>query len=105
MADRDVRSWASVKDKRPVDPKRSRELREELEAEVLAYRLAELRKEMHKSQATVGAAMGVSQRRVSAIEHGDVERAELSTIRAYVSALGGTVKVVADFGDRSVVLG
>lgn len=104
MTDRQIRSWASVKEQRPVDPDRSRELREQLEAEVLAYRLAELRKELHRSQASVGAAMGVSQRRVSAIEHGDVERAELSTIRSYVGALGGTLKVVADFGDRSVVL-
>lgn len=104
MADRNVRSWASVKEQRPVAPERSRELREDLETEILAYRLAELRKELHRSQATVGAAMGLSQRRVSAIERGDVERAELSTIRSYVNALGGTLKVVADFGDRSVVL-
>jgi hypothetical protein len=28
----------------------------------------------------------------------------LSTIRAYVEALGGKIEIIADFGDRRVVL-
>jgi hypothetical protein len=41
--------------------------------------------------------MGVSQQRVSAIENGSV--AELATLAAYIRALGGELKVIADFGD------
>lgn len=104
MSDADLRSWDSVKTRRPVPPARARRLRDELEAEVLAYRLAELRRELHKSQADVGAGMGVSQRRVSAIERGSFDHTELGTISSYVNALGGKVKVVADFGDRTVEL-
>ena len=43
--------------------------------------------------------MGVSAPRVSAIEHGELDRAEVATPRACVEALGGRLRVVADFGD------
>ena len=48
-------------------------------------------------QAEVADAMGVSQQRVSAIESGAV--AELATLGDYIRALGGELKVIADFGD------
>jgi hypothetical protein len=44
--------------------------------------------------------MGVRQPRVSAIERGELDVVTLSTLRAYVRALGGSLRVVADFGDR-----
>ncbi|WP_328709039.1 helix-turn-helix domain-containing protein [Microbispora hainanensis] len=44
--------------------------------------------------------MGVSQARVSQIEHGQI--GGLDTLRSYVVALGGRLDVVADFGDHSV---
>jgi transcriptional regulator with XRE-family HTH domain len=49
------------------------------------------------TQAEVAEAMGVSQQRVSAIESGGV--AELATLADYIRALGGELKVIADFGD------
>ena len=67
---------------------------------VLAVRaeyLAEMRKRAGLTQAEVAEAMGVSQQRVSAIENGSV--AELSTLADYIRALGGELKVIADFGD------
>ena len=45
----------------------------------------------------VAEAMGVSRQRVSAIESGSV--AELATLADYIRALGGELKVIADFGD------
>lgn len=68
-------------------------------AEVRAYRLAEIRHEQALTQKEVASSMGVSTPRVSAIEHGEVERAEVATLRSYVEALGGRLRVVADFGD------
>lgn len=44
--------------------------------------------------------MGVSQARVSQIEHGRI--GGLDTLRGYVVALGGTLDVVADFDDHTV---
>lgn len=70
-----------------------------------AYRLAEIRKEFGLRQADVADAMDVSQRRVSALERGDLHRSELGTIEAYVNALGGRVEIVADFGNERVVVG
>ncbi|WP_157467003.1 hypothetical protein [Frankia sp. QA3] len=48
--------------------------------------------------------MHVRQPAVSDLECGALERAGLSTIRAYVEALGGKIQLIADFGDRRVVL-
>ncbi|MEU7565236.1 XRE family transcriptional regulator [Streptomyces fradiae] len=72
---------------------------ERLRAEVRAYRLAEIRREQSLTQRDVASSMGVSAPRVSAIEHGEADRTEVATLRAYVESLGGRLRVVADFGD------
>ncbi|MEV7009860.1 XRE family transcriptional regulator [Streptosporangium sp. NPDC051022] len=72
---------------------------ERLAAEVRAHKLMEIRHEQDLTQRDVAAAMGVSSPRVSAIEHGDVDHVEVATLRSYVEALGGRLRVVADFGD------
>jgi DNA-binding XRE family transcriptional regulator len=72
---------------------------ERLRAEIRAYRLAEIRREQSLTQKDVAMSMGVSAPRVSAIEHGEADRTEVATLRAYVEALGGRLRVVADFGD------
>jgi DNA-binding XRE family transcriptional regulator len=61
---------------------------------VRAEYLTEMRKKAGLTQAE---AMGVSQQRVSAIESGSV--AELATLADYIRAIGGELKVIADFGD------
>jgi DNA-directed RNA polymerase specialized sigma subunit len=71
-----------------------------LRAEQRGYQLAQLRKNTGLTQAQIAAMMGVSQARVSQIEHGKVT--EVDAIRGYVEALGGTVDVVARVGDWSV---
>jgi predicted XRE-type DNA-binding protein len=73
--------------------------------EVRAQRLADLRKRQNATQVEVAAAMGVSQARVSRIEKGELERSEVDTLAAYVRALGGKLKIIADFGDETYVLG
>lgn len=42
---------------------------------------------------------GVSQARVSKIEHGEISG--IDVVRGYVAALGGTLDVVATLGDRA----
>jgi len=69
-----------------------------------AYRLRQVRQARMARQEDVAAAMNVSQSRVSRIEGGDIEHAELATLRAYVQALGGVLKVTADFGDEQLTL-
>lgn len=74
-------------------------------AEVRARRLAEVRKRQNATQVEVAAAMGISQARVSRIEKGQLEKSEVETLAAYVRALGGKLKIIADFGDETYVLG
>ncbi|MFJ9007637.1 XRE family transcriptional regulator [Streptomyces canus] len=69
------------------------------------HRHAELRKRQRTTQVQVAEAMGVTQARVSRIEKGQLERSEVDTLAAYVKALGGKLKIVADFGDETYVLG
>ncbi|GAA0454760.1 XRE family transcriptional regulator [Streptomyces olivaceiscleroticus] len=78
---------------------------EQMIATVRAHRLAEVRKRQHATQVDVASAMGVTQARVSRIERGELERSEVETLAAYVRALGGKLKIVAEFGDEQYVLG
>ena len=64
------------------------------------WRLAELRKRYELTQEQVADRMGVSVSRVSQIENGDVSTQDV--LSRYVSALGGTLKLVADFGDEQM---
>ncbi|MFJ3976216.1 XRE family transcriptional regulator [Streptomyces sp. NPDC090021] len=76
----------------------------EMIAVVRAHRLAEVRKRQHTTQVQAEA-MGVTQARVSRIENGELARSEVETLAAYVRALGGKLKIVAEFGDEQYLLG
>src|SRR5215203_6405216 len=82
------------------DEARMAEHHRRLRAEVRAHRLAEVREASGLNQTDIANRLGVSQSRVSRIERGDIDRAEIATVRAYVGALGGEVEIVAKFGDR-----
>jgi DNA-binding XRE family transcriptional regulator len=81
----------------PDDRAAVEEARQKRVLQVRAEYLTEMRKKAGMTQAEVAEAMGVSQQRVSAIENGSV--AELATLADYIRALGGELKVIADFGD------
>ena len=70
-----------------------------------AHRLAEIRRRQHVTQVDIAKTMGITQARVSRIERGELQRSEVETLAAYVRALGGKLKIVADFGDDQYVLG
>ena len=65
-----------------------------------AWRLAEMRKRRGMTQEQVAARMGVSVARVSQVESGDVSTQDV--LNRFVSALGGTLKLIADFGDEQL---
>jgi DNA-binding XRE family transcriptional regulator len=64
------------------------------------WRLAELRKRQSLTQAQVAARMDVSVARVSQIENGDVSTQDV--LQRYITALGGTLKLIVDFGDEQL---
>lgn len=73
-----------------------RRLREEAQG----WRLAEMRKRRGLTQNQVAERMHVSVARVSQIEQGDVSTRDV--LHRYIAALGGTLKLVADFGDEQL---
>lgn len=103
-----ARNWTDVRREAAaaglIDEQQVEKARKEMTGEVRAFRLAEIRKSQHVSQTTLAKEMDVSQARVSMIERGELARAELGTLQAYVEALGGRLKVVADFGDESLIV-
>jgi len=88
-----------------LDPTRADAARNEMHDAVQAHRLAEIRKAQgHRRQADVAVLMGVSQARVSKLESGDLSHTELGTLQSYVAALGGSLRVVAEFDEKTVEL-
>ncbi|MEH0635943.1 helix-turn-helix transcriptional regulator [Streptomyces bottropensis] len=73
-------------------------------AEARAHRLAEMRRQLGLTQREVADRMHVRQERVSAIERGRTESAEVGTVAAYVEALGGELEIVANFNGTRVVV-
>jgi transcriptional regulator with XRE-family HTH domain len=64
------------------------------------WRMAEMRKRRRLTQEQVAARMGVSVARVCQIERGDVSTQDV--LDRYVGALGGTLKLIAGFGDEQL---
>lgn len=100
---REIRAEAVAQGR--VDPVRADAERKEMHDAVQAQRLADIRKAHgHARQADVAALMGVSQARVSKLESGDLSRTEVGTLQAYVAALGGQLRIIAEFGEKTVEL-
>lgn len=70
-------------------------------AMLAAQRLSGMRERRSMTQREVADALAVSQANVSRIEHED--DLYLSTLRAYVEALGGTLDINARFPDGEVI--
>lgn len=103
-----ARTWDHLVEEFAFSPEEKQAIRagaDRMIAEVRARRLADVRRRQNATQVEVAAAMGVSQARVSRIEKGQLEKSEVETLAAYVKALGGKLKIIADFGDESYVLG
>ncbi|UYY83069.1 helix-turn-helix domain-containing protein [Arthrobacter sp. YA7-1] len=88
--------------KRPVDRVAVDALKKQLLDEVRAYRLRELREASDLTQVELAARLHVSQNRVSRIEHGDIDRAQVDTLRKYVEAVGGRLRVEVELGDERI---
>lgn len=88
--------------KRPVDRAAIDEHKKRMLDEVRAYRLRELREALNLTQVELAELLDVSQNRVSRLEHGDLERTQVDTLRRYVEALGGRLHVEVEIGDRRI---
>ena len=68
------------------------------------YALREARNTGGMTQVQLAEAMGVSQNRISRMEHGDLATMSLDTIRRYVEALGGKLSLIADLPTGKLTL-
>lgn len=85
--------------KRPVDRAVVDAHKTRMLDQVRAYRLKELREELHLTQQEVADRLNVGQNRVSNIERGNLDRVRLETLRRYVAAVGGTLRIEVELGD------
>jgi ribosome-binding protein aMBF1 (putative translation factor) len=87
-----------------VDEERVTHATRSLADAVQAQRLADIRKAQALNQQTLAKRMKVSQARISKIEHGALAHTEVGTLESYVEALGGRLRVLAEFDDESIAL-
>lgn len=86
---------------RPGDKRRQAAHVKRMRAEIHAYRLRELREMLDLTQVDLAAELDISQKRVSEIECGQVDRTKVDTLRRYAAALGGTLRVEVIIDDES----
>jgi len=102
----DSRPWEQVRSElglKAADVARHR-TRLEADADADACRLAEIRKHRRVTQQDLAETLGVSQSRVSQIERQSIDDTVVSTLAAYVEALGASILILADFGEEQFVL-
>ena len=97
-----AKSMEELLAKRPVDRAAVNAHKKRMLDEVRAYRLRELREASQLTQVELAGRLHVSQNRVSRIEHGDIDRAQVDTLRKYVEALGGRLRVEVELGDERI---
>lgn len=91
-----------LQQRRPVDRARVEKHKQRMLAEARAYRLRELREQAGLTQTELAERIGVGQRQVSKIEHGDLDNAKIGTIRRYLEAVGGDLSIEYVLGDSRV---
>ncbi|MBV1777609.1 helix-turn-helix domain-containing protein [Paeniglutamicibacter sp. ABSL32-1] len=86
--------------KRPVDRAVVEAHKHRMLEEIRAFKLREMREAADLTQSEVATLLQVSQNRVSRIEHGDIERTQVDTLRKYVEAIGGRLRIEVELGDE-----
>lgn len=95
-----TRKWSVLKDK--MAPERRARVEAAVHRELLAMALRELREEAGKTQAEVAEIAEMTQAELSKFERRDDHL--ISTLRRYVTALGGNLEVVAVFDNKRIAL-
>ncbi|WP_250291930.1 helix-turn-helix domain-containing protein [Frankia sp. CiP1_Cm_nod1] len=80
-------------------PDEAERRRRTLMARVDGYQLAEIRRQRGLTQSDIAEIMGVTKGRVSQIERG--EAFTVDVVSRCVEALGGELRLLADFGDHT----
>ena len=92
-------SLDQLKQRRPARREKVDAHKDRMIAETRAWRLRELREQFDLTQVELAAELDVSQNRVSRIERGDIGKTQVDTLRRYVEALGGKLRLEVQVGD------
>ena len=92
--------WNEIREK--MTPERRARVDDDVHRELLAMALRELRQEAGKTQAEVAEIAEMTQAELSKFERREDHL--LSTLRRYVTALGGQLEVVAVFENKRIAL-
>ena len=91
-------------EKRGIGEEQMDQARRATQSYIDGYALREARNVGGMTQVELAEAMGVSQNRVSRMEHGDLSTMSLDTIRRYIEALGGKLSLIADLPTGKLTL-
>jgi predicted transcriptional regulator len=97
-----ARTLDEILTNRPVNRAVVDEHKRRMLEEVRAYQLRELREALGITQVELAGVLDVSQNRVSRLEHGDLERTQIDTLRRYVEAVGGQLHVEVQIDSRRI---
>jgi ribosome-binding protein aMBF1 (putative translation factor) len=100
-----ARNTEEMLQKRPVDRAVVAVHKTRILMEVFAFRLRglrELREASDLTQVQLAGRLQITQSRLSRIEHGDIARAQVDTLRKYVEVIGGTLRVEVGLGDKRI---
>lgn len=92
-------SLDQLKQRRPARREKVDAHKDRMIAETRAWRLRELREQFDLTQVELAAELDVSQNRISRIERGDIGKTQVDTLRRYVEALGGKLRLEVQVGD------
>lgn len=95
-----IQKWNDIKGK--MAPERRARVDQAVRHELLVMELRELRVEAGKTQAEVAEVAAMTQAELSKFERREDHL--LSTLRRYVTALGGELEVVAVFDNKRIAL-
>lgn len=98
-------SLEEMLNERPVDRAAVEAHKRRMLEEVRSYRLRELREALSLTQVELAERLKVSQNRISQLELGGIERAQVDTLRRYVEAVGGRLRIEVELGDDRIQIG
>jgi predicted XRE-type DNA-binding protein len=87
----------SVRDAIAADPERNQRVEQRVRGLLDGLVLTEIRQQRHLTQREVASRLSVTQANVSRIEH--QENIYLSTLSAFIGAVGGRLKIEVEFSD------
>lgn len=91
--------------KRPVNRTAVDAHKNRMLSDIRAYKLRELREAVELTQADLAGLMKVSQNSVSKLERGNIDRTQVDTLRRYVEAIGGSLRIEIEIGDERLQIG